>query len=61
LKFDDTGNSLKNFFKTILFNLRQNIEKTDKNNIRLDNLSVELLCKLKKDLQGENNKLDFNY
>lgn len=52
LKFDDTGNSLKDFFKTILFNLRQNVEKTDKNNIRLDNLSVELLGKLKKDLQG---------
>lgn len=54
LKFDDSENSLKNFFKTFLFNLRQISEKADKNGIRLDNLSVELLARLKKDLQGKN-------
>lgn len=46
------GNHLRNFFNTLLRNMRLIAEKTDKNTIKLDNFSSEIILKLKKDLIG---------
>jgi len=51
LKFNDSGNDMKDFFKTIIYNLKQVTDKSERTSIRLDNLSTELLMKLKKDLK----------
>ncbi len=54
LKFDDSGNPLKDFFKTLLYIFRQTTDKSEKNSIRLDNMSLELMGKLKKEFQSKN-------
>jgi hypothetical protein len=52
LKFNDSGNDLKDFFKSFVYNVTKLNEKADRTAIRMDNLSSELLMRLKTDLQS---------